>query len=630
METGGIESARTWLLAGRLACFVGLPESAWLDVKSGPYRLDDPGGAAELAKDIAAFANGGGGLLIVGFSTRREGGREIIEKLRPVPSGLVDLDRYRKLARERVQPHVRGLNITFISTDDDKGVLVIDVPRQHESAKPFIADILEGRRGPAVVGVPIRDGDATHWLSHSDLQKLLSAGWNALDGPRENIVLALHEAVASTLPMRDKPQVPLVGVGSGAMRREFETAYAAAGGESVLGHPTDAVTSLGPGFIQPLSGNSEQPGAILSALPGHGCAVVPDQIWESLYRAGGDANQESSISKIGLPKTPTDGIPLIIDRDSTVVELDGGSWRAGHLIRSSPHDPWTWRPIPQLDFQISYNTHWPDGGHVDVVVRAVLDISWRGYPQRSRSLSRAVRADHQALLPGTGFAAVLSSLSARRGARIAPPPWQPAGGQHTYHSGTSSHMRARVAAPDGASALAANAILQLGTLRSSSSVIGYVDLSINLAAWRNALVDSGASLPEDADIRLSLPEVIEVLTSAWSTALVLPTALAVSYDDLPLAAPPFIEMHMRAGTRADSGGGYRQLSLTDAVDLSILGETSEAFRSETGLRVVGPFGLNRASQRRMVAEGLDELALGWGHFNIDSEALFAEITDWPL
>ncbi|SCL70405.1 hypothetical protein GA0070606_5388 [Micromonospora citrea] len=629
METGGIESARTWLVTGQMARFVGLPESAWLDVKSGPYRLDDPRSAAELAKDVAAFANGGGGLLIVGFSTRREGSREIIEKLRPVPSGVVDLDRYRKLARERVQPHVRGLDIAFYSTDGDRGVLVIDVPRQHESAKPFIVDILEGRRAPAVA-VPIRDGDATQWLSHSDLQKLLSAGWNALDGPRENIVLALHEAVASTLPMRDKPQVPLVGVGSGAMRREFETAYAAAGGESVLGHPTDAVTSLGPGFIQPLSGNSEQPGAILSALPGHGCAVVPDQIWESLCRAGGDANQESSISKIGLPKTPADGTPLIIDRDATVVELDGGSWRAGCLIRSSPHEPWMWRPIPRLDFQISYNSHWPDGGHVDVVVRAVLDISWQGFPQRSRSLSRAVRADHQALLPGTGFAAVLSSLSARRGATIALPPWQPAGGLHTYHSGTSSHMRACLAAPDGASALAANAILQLGSLRSSSSVIGYVDLSINLAAWRNVLVDSGASLPVDADIRLSLPEVIEVLTSAWSTALVLPTALAVSYDEMPLAAPPFIEMHLRAGTRADSGGGYRQLSLADAVDLSILGETSEVFRSETGLRVVGPFGLNRASQRRMVAEGLDELALGWGHFDIDSEALFAEITDWLL
>ncbi|WP_210406005.1 hypothetical protein, partial [Micromonospora sp. MH33] len=544
--------------------------------------------------------------------------------------GLVDLDRYRKLLRERVQPHVRGLNITFFPIDDDKGVLAIDVPRQHESAKPFIADILDGRRAPAAVGVPIRDSDATHWLSHSDLQKLLSAGWNALDGPRENIVRALHEAVASALPMREKPHVPLVGVGSGAMRRNFETAYAAAGGESVLGHPTEAVTSLGPGFIQPLSGNGEQPGPILSALPGHGCAVVPYQVWESMCRAGGDANQESSISKIGLPKTPADGTPLILDRDATVVELDGGSWPAGRLSRSSPHGLWMWRPIPQLDFQISYNSHWTNGDDVDVVVRAVLDISWQGYPQRSRSLSRAVRADHQALLAGTGFAAVLSSLSARRGARIAPPPWEPADGLHTYHSGTSSHMRARITAPDGAQALAANGILQLGTLRSSSSVIGYVDLSINLAAWRNALVDSGAFLTEEADIRLSLPEVIEVLTSAWSTALTLPTALAVSYDDLPLAAPPFIEMHVRAGTRADSGGGYRQLSLAEAVDFSVLGATSEVFRSETGLRVVGPFGLNRASQRRMVAEGLDELALGWGHFNIDSEALFAEITDWPL
>ncbi|AGL15180.1 hypothetical protein L083_1670 [Actinoplanes sp. N902-109] len=67
------------------------------------YPLDDPAGAGELIKDVAAFANSRCGLLIVGFGTRVDNGREIIDELKPVPTRLVDVDRYRKLVRDRVR-----------------------------------------------------------------------------------------------------------------------------------------------------------------------------------------------------------------------------------------------------------------------------------------------------------------------------------------------------------------------------------------------------------------------------------------------------------------------------------------------------------------------------------------------
>lgn len=152
-------------------------ESAFLEVKSCLYQLDDPGSSAKLIKDVAAFANRHGGLILIGFATRVEGGHEIIDELKPVPVSLVDTDRHRKLVRERVHPHIRDLTVEFYSVDDERGVLVIDIPPQPDAAKPFVVPGLDGKRAPTAVGVPIRDADATQWLTRSDLQRLLSAGW---------------------------------------------------------------------------------------------------------------------------------------------------------------------------------------------------------------------------------------------------------------------------------------------------------------------------------------------------------------------------------------------------------------------------------------------------------------------
>jgi hypothetical protein len=51
---------------------IGMQEDAWLEAKgSHPYDFDTPEGRYELAKDVAAFANGTGGIVIVGLRTTR-------------------------------------------------------------------------------------------------------------------------------------------------------------------------------------------------------------------------------------------------------------------------------------------------------------------------------------------------------------------------------------------------------------------------------------------------------------------------------------------------------------------------------------------------------------------------------
>lgn len=75
---------------------------------------------------MAAFANSPtGGLLLVGYKTRREHDAEIIDEIRPVPRDQVDLDRYRKLIREHVTPSPREVHIDWIDRGDGKGIVVI-------------------------------------------------------------------------------------------------------------------------------------------------------------------------------------------------------------------------------------------------------------------------------------------------------------------------------------------------------------------------------------------------------------------------------------------------------------------------------------------------------------------------
>ncbi len=76
MVTSDPDSVLVALRGGDFSALLGLPECQWMDVKDGIYPLDSPKGKEELAKDVAAFANGlTGGLLVVGFSTSPVSGR---------------------------------------------------------------------------------------------------------------------------------------------------------------------------------------------------------------------------------------------------------------------------------------------------------------------------------------------------------------------------------------------------------------------------------------------------------------------------------------------------------------------------------------------------------------------------
>jgi hypothetical protein len=194
MSATSLDDVRHALRINDAAAVIGLRECAWLDVKSGPYRLDSATGKEELVKDVTAFANAvTGGLLLIGFKTQVEDGEEVVSELGPIPKDKVDLDQHRKIIRTRVMPPPRGVTVEWIDCGDARGVLVIDIPAQSLTRRPFVVPGPSGndKASERSVAVPVREADGTHWLPQSEIRRLLALGWAEAGGPSEEVLSAL-------------------------------------------------------------------------------------------------------------------------------------------------------------------------------------------------------------------------------------------------------------------------------------------------------------------------------------------------------------------------------------------------------------------------------------------------------
>jgi len=128
---------------------VGEVENEFFDAKGRVYHFDAGDYAKrELAKDVTAFANAGGGYIFIGartvVSTVAFG--EEVKELLPLSSELIDPERYYKVVTEWVYPQPNGLRVEWHPFGaDGKGLGVLIVPTQEERSKPFlITKTIEG------------------------------------------------------------------------------------------------------------------------------------------------------------------------------------------------------------------------------------------------------------------------------------------------------------------------------------------------------------------------------------------------------------------------------------------------------------------------------------------------------
>jgi len=307
------------LRSAGLGAVIGLRECVWLDAKERPYKLGHSAQDAELCKDAAALANARGGLLLIGYGTARKGAREVLARLAPVPGRSVNVEQYRMILRARVYPDIRDLEIEWLPDGDQAGVLAIHVPRQRETDKLFV---IRGRTPAEGVRMPVRDDDGTRWLEPEGVQRLVSGGWNALDGAS---ILSLLET-AHRRPVGPPEPVLAVGQGAPCYKAAFEDAYRRAGGKAVLGSPVDEVTEYGPGAAQAFKGGSRGEPVVLSAVPGRPAIAVAAPVWEALAGMGGGVARGGGLAAAGFPVAgdagAAGGQAALISGDATEVSVD--------------------------------------------------------------------------------------------------------------------------------------------------------------------------------------------------------------------------------------------------------------------------------------------------------------------
>ena len=129
--------ARELLRLGAAAALVGLPESSWLEAKT-VYPLETQDQKLEFAKDVTAFANAAGGLIVIGASTEKVRGGDVIKAIRAFELRRMDPRRLRAILGAWVFPPLEGVEIERVPLHGDRGVGYVWVPPQPEQLKPFL------------------------------------------------------------------------------------------------------------------------------------------------------------------------------------------------------------------------------------------------------------------------------------------------------------------------------------------------------------------------------------------------------------------------------------------------------------------------------------------------------------
>jgi hypothetical protein len=163
---------------------LGEVETAWFDAKDQPYDIDTDTGKRELARDVVAFANSGGGILVIGLRTAKSTAHfaDEVVKIRPLERHRVDAGRYTNVVTDWVFPAVDGFEIEWLPTHSDttRGLFAIRIPEQTEERRPFlVVRTLDGERVvETLFGYAERRGDVNRPMGIVDLQRTLRAGLN--------------------------------------------------------------------------------------------------------------------------------------------------------------------------------------------------------------------------------------------------------------------------------------------------------------------------------------------------------------------------------------------------------------------------------------------------------------------
>jgi hypothetical protein len=165
---------------GRSDVLIGTAESEILDVKSTAYDLKkaaDIEWKIELCQDVAQFANAHGGLLIIGYYTKKVNGLDIITKITPVQPKATRLQSYADILKSHIHPPISGLQLGSVPIGNNE-VIYFYIPPQPEENKPYLVTgaFLDGCYSPAGISIVRRQGDGCVNVSAQEIHAAIVAG----------------------------------------------------------------------------------------------------------------------------------------------------------------------------------------------------------------------------------------------------------------------------------------------------------------------------------------------------------------------------------------------------------------------------------------------------------------------
>ena len=118
---------------------LGTPESAWVEFKSKPYRLNEEWAKIELVKDVTAMANGANGTIVLGVATEKHptSQQDIADTLRPIPVDKVSVPQIRAVIQEWVYPRLEIDIVNYKVPEDDKFLWSI-TPLPNHNHHPYL------------------------------------------------------------------------------------------------------------------------------------------------------------------------------------------------------------------------------------------------------------------------------------------------------------------------------------------------------------------------------------------------------------------------------------------------------------------------------------------------------------
>jgi hypothetical protein len=210
--------------SGRFDDLLCAVENGQIECKAAPYQVENEHQKLELAKDVSALANSGGGVILLGVETERNPTHfgDEIKTVHPFSQGLVNPEQYQSILGSWIYPTLQKVEVRWFPATGtpDKGIVAILIPDQSVTGRPFLLTRMiddKGKLVQIVFGYMERRRANAVPMSVEELHVLIRDGlrFDSLNEQLENLRLLLEKQTVQAA----QPGIPMEKILSGRVEQ---------------------------------------------------------------------------------------------------------------------------------------------------------------------------------------------------------------------------------------------------------------------------------------------------------------------------------------------------------------------------------------------------------------------------